>query len=403
MSANSVTASIKVPFNKPVVLDRQEALLAEAIRNGHLSGNGPFTKRCEQLLEKIAGKKTLLVSSGTHALEMIPLLLDLKPGDEVILPSYTFSSTANAFALRGAVLRFADNDLFGNILPSEVERLLSKKTKAVMAVHYAGASADLDAISEICAKNSVPLVEDAAQAIGASYKGRTLGTIGELGCYSFHETKNVTSGEGGALILGNSKFLDRAEILREKGTNRARFFQGLADKYTWVDIGSSYLMSDMNAAYLYPQLDDLPQITKRRKQIWEGYKTSLAAEFAEFDIRVLGTPAHNTPNYHLFAMIMPNHELRTRFISFMKSNGIICPFHYVSLHTSPFGARFYSGRPEHLPGCEKLSQSLVRFPLFYNLTEEEQGYVIEKARKWLLEEKIKPRGTGKGHGDEPAY
>lgn len=375
---------MQVPFNKPVYLDQHSEVIREAVLAGQISGNGPYVKKCENKLESLIGKPARLVTSATHAIEMMALLARLRPGDEVILPSFTFVSTASGFALRGAVLRFADNDDTGNLLIPEVERLMNSKTRAVMTMHYAGNSADMDRLAALCKQAGVPLFEDAAQSIGALYKGKPLGGIGALGCFSFHDTKNVTSGEGGALICGDDSFVDRAEILREKGTNRSQFMQGLVDKYTWVDLGSSYVMSDLNAAYLYPQLERLGVITNRRKEIYDRYAGELSAEFSRLDIQVLRTPSYNTPNYHLFGIIFPKAEMRSSFISFMKEHRVTCPFHYVSLHTSPFGATFYgTKKPESLPGCEKLSHCLVRLPLYYNMTASEQTYVVEKAREWL--------------------
>ena len=372
-----------VPFNKPVDLPESVSAVQAALSAGHLSGNGPYTKKCEKVLEQRLERKTRIVTSATHALETMGLLTELKPGDEVILPSFTFVSTANAFALRGATLRFADNDEFGNIKPTEIERLLSKKTKAVVAVHYAGASADLDAILELCAKHGVPLFEDAAQAIGAKYKQRPLGTIGALGCFSFHDTKNIGCGEGGALICGDEFYAERAEIIREKGTNRSQFLRGLVDKYTWVDIGSSYVLSDLNAALLLPQLERLDAIHAKRKSIWEHYKKELTAPLAKRDTHILETPSHNTPNFHMLAVVFADSEMRDSYIAFMREQGVSCPFHYVALHTSPFGQTFSNEKPEQLPGCDRLSQRLARLPLYYNMTEKDQAYVIEKTLAWL--------------------
>ena len=374
----------KVAFNQPVFLPEHFEVLQQTIINGNIGGNGPFTKRCEDLLEAKVGHPVRLVTSATHALELMALLANINPGDEIIVPSFTFVSTANAFALRGACLRFADNDQFGNILPSEIERLYSPKTKAVIAVHYAGASADMEKLVEICKAKRIFLFEDAAQAIGANYKGRPLGTFGALGCYSFHETKNVTSGEGGALILGDVSMLERTEILREKGTNRSRFFQGLVDKYTWVDIGSSFVLSDLNSAYLFPQLEILDRINARRGAIRARYRAELSSVLERAGIRILETPSYNTPNHHLFAMVCATPQQRQEFLAFMKNRSVLCTFHYVSLHTSPFGSRFaVGGQPEELPGCEKLSSCLVRLPLFYNMTDEQTGIVVEAVKAWL--------------------
>ncbi|MBI3558535.1 MAG: dTDP-4-amino-4,6-dideoxygalactose transaminase [Deltaproteobacteria bacterium] len=373
-----------VTFNQPVSLPEHFDVLRQTIVNRNIGGNGPFTKRCEALLEKVSGKPVRIVTSATHALEAMALLANIEAGDEVIVPSYTFVSTANAFALRGANIRFADNDEYGNILPSEIERLYSPKTKAVVAVHYAGASADMDKIVEICKAKRVFLFEDAAQALGASYKGRPLGTFGELGCYSFHETKNVTSGEGGALILGDSSLLERTEVLREKGTDRSRFFQGLVDKYTWVDIGSSFVLSDLNSAYLYPQLEILDRINARRGEIRGMYRAELATALERAGVRILDTPSYNLPNHHIFAIICATPRQRQDFLAFMNSRSVLCTFHYVSLHTSPFAKRFAKGgRVDELPGCEKFSACLVRLPLYYNMTDEEAQFVIEAVKAWL--------------------
>lgn len=373
-----------VPFNKPVQLDQHWDAMRETIQNAQISGNGPRVKKCEQLLEKRVGRPTRVVTSATSALEMMSLLARIQPGDEVILPSFTFVSTANPFAMRGATLRFADNDDSGNLLIPEVERLLTKKTRAVVTVHYAGNSADMDALLKVCKQAEIPLFEDAAQCVGSEYKGRALGAIGALGCYSFHDTKNITSGEGGALICGDENFLDRAEIFREKGTNRSQFLQGLVDKYTWVDIGSSYVMSDLNAAYLLPQIEQLDKITQKRKELCERYGAELSVYLEKLDIKVLRTPKFNTSNYHMFAIVFPKPEMRSSFMAAMRAKDITCPFHYVSLHTSPFGAKMYGGKkPDQLPGCEKLSQCLVRLPLYYNMTVAEQSYVIESAQQCL--------------------
>jgi dTDP-4-amino-4,6-dideoxygalactose transaminase len=376
---------MQIPFNKSVQLENGLATVEEALRNGQLSGNGIFTKRCELLLERNTGQKNRIVTSATHALEMMALLIDIRPGDEIIVPSFTFVSTANSFALRGATIRFADNDNYGNILPSEVERLLSSKTRAVVAVDYAGASADLDALSAICARvqNKVHLFEDAAQAIGATYNGKPLGTLGALGCFSFHDTKNISSGEGGALIISDERFLERAEILREKGTNRSRFLRGLEDKYTWVDIGSSYVASELNTAFLLPQLEQLDRIIERRGEIWERYARELRGALSKREVEILGTPAHNTPNYHMFSLLFPSGKQRDSFIDYMRTAGITCPFHYVPLHTSPFGVSLSSQPPERLSGCEKISGRLVRMPVYYNLTRPEQDYVLERATDWF--------------------
>jgi dTDP-4-amino-4,6-dideoxygalactose transaminase len=378
MSLNGMS----VQFNKPISLPEQWTYLKSYLDSSQAGNSHQFSKKCEARLEEIIKNPVRMVTSATHALELMALLLNIQPGDEVILPSFTFVSTANAFALRGANIRFGDNDEFGNLMPSEVERLMTQKTKAVITVDYAGGSADLDVLLDICKQHSVPLLEDAAQAIGARYKGRYLGSIGTLGCLSFHETKNITSGEGGALILGDPQYLERTEILREKGTNRSRFLQGLVDKYTWVDIGSSYVPSEINAAYLYPQLTLIDTILDHRKNLWQKYYQNLKKIFDSMDIQTLEPPSHNEPNYHMFAAIFPTSEMRSHFIDFMKQKSISCPFHYVSLHSSPFGKRFPQGSDEPLKGADRFSQCLARLPLFHNLSEQEQTYVIESIAEW---------------------
>jgi dTDP-4-amino-4,6-dideoxygalactose transaminase len=374
---------MKIPFNKSVYFEDQPATLIEVLKSGDTSGNGVFGKKCEKILKEMTGKNVRLVSSGSHALDMMPLLLSMGPGDEVILPSFTFSSTANAFALRGCTLRFADNDEYGNIKISEIERLITPKTKAVMVVHYAGASCDLDAALEICQRHNIPLLEDAAQAIGAGYKGRPLGTIGSLGCFSFHETKNISAGEGGAIILGDEAYLTRTEILREKGTNRSAFFQGLVDKYSWVDIGSSFVLSELNSAYLFPQLERFLTIQAKRESIWKRYQAELAEIFSTHNVRILETPVYNSPNYHMFAVIFPENSKRNKFLAWMKEAGVICPFHYIPLHSAPCGRTFYKGEPEKLEGADKISSCLVRFPLFFNLTEADQSFTIDRTKKFF--------------------
>jgi dTDP-4-amino-4,6-dideoxygalactose transaminase len=364
-----------IPFNKPVVLPGHGEWLARALAGGHIAGLGQFSLACEKKLEAMVGRRVLLCTSATHALEMAALLLDLHAGDEVILPSYTFVSTANAFALRGATLRFADNDANGNITLAEIQRLATNKTRAVVVVHYGGNSAAMLPIVEWCNAHAVKLIEDAAQAIGATSEGRPLGTFGDMACFSFHETKNITSGEGGVLVLEDTALIERAEIIREKGTNRRRFQQGLVDKYTWVGLGSSYVLSDLNAAYLLPQLSALADIQARRKALWLHYEEALRDGLSGVGARVIYPPANNTPNYHMFAVVMANAEQREKFIAFLKARHILAPFHYVSLHQSPYGRRYSDGEPEALPECEILSAQLVRLPLFFNMTDEEQAEV----------------------------
>ncbi len=376
---------IRIPFNRPTYVDGANRAMLDAIRGGHTAGGGPYGLRCEEILGRMAGRPVLLVSSCTHALEMAALLLEIRPGDEVIVPSFTFVSTANAFALRGAKLRFADCDSFGNVDLSQVERLLSARTRAVVPVHYGGNSCDMDRLLALCGERKIPVVEDAAQSAGAGYKGRPLGALGTLGCYSFHETKNLVAGEGGGLTAAPGPLLDRAHHLRDKGTNRREFRSGLADKYTWVDLGSSWVMSDLNAAYLSAQLDCLEAIARRRSEIWNRYASELDAPARRAGVSCLKVPAHNEPNHHLFALILKDLAQRDRFILFMRERGILTPFHYVSLHSSPFGRAYHEGGSP-LPMTERLSDCLVRLPLFYNLSEAEQGEVIAAASEFLAKD-----------------
>jgi dTDP-4-amino-4,6-dideoxygalactose transaminase len=364
----------KIPFNKPVHLGTELDALAQAIHvNAHTAGGGPFGRRCEALLERSLGRKALLVSSCTHALEMMGLLLRLQPGDEFIVPSFTFVSTANAFILRGAKPVFVDCDLNGNITPEEVSRAITSRTRAIVAVHYAGASADLSALVAVAGK--VPLVEDAAQGVTSAFDGKPLGTFGVMGALSFHETKNVGAGEGGALILNDEALVERAEYLREKGTNRRRFLNGIVDKYTWVDEGSSYVLSDLNAAYLWTQLSALEHIQARRRQLWNRYEGALSPALTPLGIHIIREGPKVTSNQHLFGLVLRSGGERAAFIEHMRRHDIMTPFHYVSLHTSPMGARFHDGRA--LPMTDRLSECLVRLPLFFNLTDNEQQRVID--------------------------
>lgn len=369
-----------IPFNKPVHLGTELSAMAEAIlKNGHVAGGGPFGKRCEEMLERMLGLRTLLVTSCTHALEMAALLLEVGPGDEFIVPSYTFVSTANAFVLRGARPVFADVDAQGNLDLAHVEKLLGPRTKAVVVVHYAGNSCDMAALLRLCGK--VPVVEDAAQALAASFEGRPLGTFGVCSAFSFHETKNIGCGEGGALTLRDPNLIDRAEYIRDKGTNRRKFQNGLVDKYTWVDAGSSYVLSDLNAAYLSTQLEALPRIQSRRRHLYSAYEEALTGPVERMGGYVIKGSSRNTGNQHLFAMVFRSPEHRTGFIAHMREHGIIAPFHYVALHQSPMGQRFHDG--SRLPVSERLTGCLVRLPLFFNMTDAELSEVIGRAQEFL--------------------
>jgi dTDP-4-amino-4,6-dideoxygalactose transaminase len=369
-----------IPFNKPVWLGTEIQRITEAITShGHVAGGGPFGKHCEQLLARRLGQPVLLVTSCTHALEMAAMLLELREGDEFIVPSYTFVSTANAFVLRGARPVFADVDRDGNLDPDEVSRLITDRTKAVVVVHYAGNSCDMRKLAEACGR--VPIIEDAAQALGACFDGRPLGTFGVCGAISFHETKNVGCGEGGALTLRDERLIERAEYLRDKGTNRRRFLSGLVDKYTWVDVGSSYVLSDLNAAYLAAQLDEFDRIQARRAEIHRRYWQELAGPVERKGGYLIRGQTRNTPNHHLFGVVFRTGEQRDGFIAHMKAHHIIAPFHYVALHLSPMGRRFHGDRP--LPFSERLTSCLVRLPLYFNMTDREQDEVIDRTREFL--------------------
>lgn len=369
-----------IPFNKPVHLGTELDALAQAIHlSAHTAGGGPFGKKCETRLEQLVERRTLLVTSCTHALEMMGMLLELKEGDEVILPSFTFVSTANAWLLRRAKPVFVDCDLDGNLSLLEVERALTGRTKAIVPVHYAGSSCDLAQLLDVA--GSIPVVEDAAQALTSTFDGKPLGSFGAMGALSFHETKNIGCGEGGALIIRDERFLERAEYLRDKGTNRRRFLNGLVDKYTWVDEGSSYVLSDLNAAYLWTQLVALEQIQARRRLLWERYDATLRPIAEQHGLHVVRPSARVAGNHHLYALVLRSLDERTRFIAHMRACGIMTPFHYVSLHRSPMGSRFHDGRS--LPVTERLSDCLVRLPLFYNLADEEQDRVISAVQDFF--------------------
>ncbi len=375
----------KIPFNKLCLVGTELAYIEQALKNSGLAGGGVFNKKCESFLTDFFKSKTLLCSSATHALEMSALLLNIGSDSEVILPSYTFSSCANAFLLRGARLRFVDNDFYGNLDLAACERALTKKTKAILAVHYAGNSVDMDKLVSLSKKTKVHLIEDAAQALGSLYKGKPLGTFGALGCISFHDTKNITCGEGGALLVNDVSLAERAEIIREKGTNRNQFLQGLIDKYTWVDIGSSYVLSEINAAFLYAQLERLQEIIAKRKTLWQRYESTLKEPLSKKGIRTLEVPPNNTPNYHLFALLLQNKQSRTSLMSFLKERLISAPFHYVALHTAPMGIPFVQQNQGALDNSNYFSECLLRLPLYYQMTDDEQSFVIESVLEWSME------------------
>ena len=359
-----------IPFNKPYMTGRELDYIAQAHGNGHLSGDGAFTKRCNAWLEAHTGAtKALLTHSCTAAFEMAAMLLDLAPGDEVIMPSYTFVSTANAFVLRGAVPVFVDirEDTL-NLDERLIETAITPRTKAICVVHYAGVACDMDAIMAIAARHGLQVVEDAAQAIYSRYKGRPLGAIGDLGCMSFHETKNIISGEGGALLVRDPVLAERAEILREKGTNRSRFFRGQVDKYTWVDVGSSYLPGEIIAAFLAAQMEEGEAINRRRIALWERYHAWAAPHEAAGRLRRPVVPGDCTHNAHMYYLLLPTLEARSAFISGLKERGVLAVFHYIPLHSSPAGLRF-SRAHGTLPVTASLSERLVRMPLWLGLEE----------------------------------
>lgn len=364
--------TIRIPFNKPSLVGPELTYVGQAVAGGHASGDGPFTKRAQAMLEKCFGaNRVLLTTSCTSALELAALLCDLQPGDEVIVPSYTFVSTANAFVLRGAKPVFVDirPDTL-NIDERLIEQAITPRTRAIFPIHYAGIACEMDAIMEIADSHGLLVVEDAAQGVGARYRGRWLGTLGHLGCYSFHETKNFSCGEGGALVINNPAMEHRAEVLREKGTNRCQFMRGQADKYTWVDVGSSYLPSDMLAAYLVGQMENMEKITRRRGEIFDRYVAMLAPLVERGLIRIPMVPKHCTPNHHMFYILTADVEERTALIAHLWAAGVLAVFHYVPLHSSPF-AQSLGVQQAQLPRTEELSARLLRLPMFFDLTNQE--------------------------------
>jgi dTDP-4-amino-4,6-dideoxygalactose transaminase len=366
-----------VPFNRASLCGSEMTYMEEAIRYGHTSGDNVFTKRCHELLEQSLGvRKALLTTSCTHALEMSAILLNIQPGDEVILPSFTFVSTANAFVLRGARLVFADirPDTL-NLDESRLEAVITPRTRAIIVVHYAGVSCEMDEITAIAARYHVAVIEDNAHGLFGRYKGRYLGTFGCLATQSFHDTKNFTCGEGGALLINDENYVERAEIIREKGTNRSRFFRGQVDKYTWVDIGSSYLPSDILAALLLAQLECREYVQANRHRVWTYYETHLRVWAEQQNVRLPVIPTHCEQTYHMFYMLFPSLIQRQAFIAHMKSRGIQCVFHYLPLHLSPMGQQH--GQAEiDCPVTVDISDRLVRLPLYNELTDSDLDRVV---------------------------
>jgi dTDP-4-amino-4,6-dideoxygalactose transaminase len=376
MTATAV--QITIPFNRASFLGNELKYIAEAIANGHISGDGPFTKKCHALLEREVGThKALLTTSCTHALEMAALLLDLQPGDEVIFPSFTFVSTVNGFVLRGVKPVFADirPDTL-NLNEAQLERLITPATKAIVPVHYAGVGCEMDAIMAIAERHGLVVIEDNAHALFGKYKGKQLGTFGALATQSFHETKNFTCGEGGALLINDPQYTERAEIIREKGTNRSRFFRGQVDKYTWVDIGSSYLPSEVLAAFLYAQLEMRDEIQSRRRRVWEYYDMHLQGWARQNDVRLPIIPEYCEQPYHMFYMLLPSLDVRTALINHLKARGILSVFHYLPLHISDMGKKF-GGREGDCPVTEDISDRLLRLPFYNELTEADQEKVVK--------------------------
>ena len=367
-----------LPFNRAALAEPDLESLQQAISGGHMSGDGPFSRQCHELLERELGvSRALLTTSCTHALEMCALLLDLKPGDEVIVPSFTFVSSINAFVLRGAVPVFADirPDTL-NLDERQLQDLLSPRTRAIIPVHYAGVGCEMDAIMATARAAGVAVVEDNAHGLFGRYRGRWLGTFGELATQSFHETKNFSCGEGGALLVNAPQFAERSEILREKGTNRSRFFRGQVDKYTWVDVGSSFLPSDLLAAILLPQLRRWHVVQSRREAIWQRYMDGLTEWARAGGVRLPVVPAHCEQAYHMFYLLMPSLEVRSAFIEHLKSHGIASAFHYQPLNLSPMGRRL----APHAPPCpvtENVADRLLRLPFFNSMSDTQQDRAIE--------------------------
>ena len=379
-----------ISFNVPPFIGDELEYIEQAVKNHKISGDGEFTKKCNKWLEdKFSAQKVLLTTSGTSALDMAMLLCDLKSGDEVILPSYTFSSTATSILVGGGVPVFVDirPDTM-NIDETKIEAAITARTKAIVVVHYAGVACEMDTIMDIARRYNLKVIEDAAQAVMSSYKRKFLGTIGDFGCYSFHETKNYSMGEGGALVINDSAYNERAEILREKGTNRSKFFRGQVDKYTWVDVGDSYLPSELNAAYLWAQLQRADEINENRLATWQTYYEAFKP-LADKNLLELPTvPAECKHNGHMFYLKLKNLDERTNFIQHMRDNGIGCVFHYVPLHSAPAGKKYcrFHGQDKF---TTRESERLVRLPLYYGMNKTDTNFVIDVAKKFFIEKRRK--------------
>jgi len=373
-----------IPFNKPAYTGKEHDYIIEAVKTGKISGNGVFADKCCKFLkEKLKTKKVMLTPSCTHALEMSAILIDIKQGDEVIMPSFTFTSTANAFVMRGAKIVFVDirKDTM-NMDEKLVEAAVTKKTRAIAPVHYAGVSCEMDEINAIAKKKNLKVVEDAAQGVMSAYKGTYLGALSDIGCFSFHETKNYTCGEGGAIILNDESYIEKAEIITEKGTNRNKFFRGEVDKYTWVDIGSSYLLSELDAAYLWAQLEKADEINNRRIFMWELYNGALAQLAESGQIETPYIPGHCKQNGHMFYIKVKDIDTRTKLIGYLKQNGIMAIFHYIPLHSSPAGKKYgrFNGKDVN---TTKESERILRLPMYYGLTDREIDFITCKIREFF--------------------
>jgi len=378
-----MSSPYRIPFNFPSAVGNEVQYMQEALTSGHISGDGNFTKKTHAFLEDSLGvRKALLTTSCTHALEMSAILLDFEPGDEVIVPSFTFVSSINAFVLRGAKPVFADirPDTL-NLDETKLESLITDKTKAIVLVHYAGVPCEMDVIMEIADRHNIPVVEDNAHGLFGKYKGKFLGTFGVLSTQSFHETKNFQCGEGGALLINDPNLVERAEIIREKGTNRSRFFRGQVDKYTWVDVGSSYLPSDILAAYLHGQFEMREEIQSKREDIWHTYNTQLVGWAQEHGVQLPTVPQGVDQAYHMFYMLLPSLDVRTRLIDHLKERGILSVFHYLPLHLSDMGKQF-GGKEGDCPVTEDISDRLLRLPFYYELSESEQADVIQAIKEF---------------------
>lgn len=367
---------MQIPFNKPYLTGKELEYIQDAVIRGKISGNGHYSQKCSEFFQKRYGfNKCLLTTSCTDALEMAAILCDIQPGDEVIIPSYTFVSTANAFILRGAKIVFADSrEDHPGIDETKIESLITSRTKVIIPVHYAGVACNMDIIMDIANRYNLLVVEDAAQAIDSFYKGKPLGGIGHFGCFSFHETKNIQCGEGGMLVINEERFNKRAEIIWEKGTNRAEFFRGEVNKYGWVDIGSSFLPSELNAAFLWAQIENLDGIQSRRKELWDIYYEGLKQLADKGQFSLPRYPGYATNNAHMFYLVCRSGESRTKLIELLKQNGILAVFHYLSLHSSDFYAKKHDGRG--LPHCDLFTDCLVRLPLFYELGDGQVKTII---------------------------